>query len=153
MEAITTVAGTIAALILSEAFKEGGKSLGKSASEKITQLFKVIREKLKLAGTEVLLARVEKQPTEPTVAILEAELVTQMSEDGDFAQKLSDLIKQLESENIVTRQIAVSGVRAGTLKVGDVIQKAKKAGNVEQVIGSELDIDGDVVFGNLTQKG
>ena len=51
MEPITTVAGTIAALILGEAFKEGGKSLGKGASEKITQLFKVIREKLKLAGT------------------------------------------------------------------------------------------------------
>jgi hypothetical protein len=96
MEPITTVAGTIASLILSEAFKEGGKSLGKSASEKITQVFNVIREKLKLAGTEVLLARVEKQPTEPTVAILEAELVTQMSEDEVFAQKLAELVKQLQ---------------------------------------------------------
>jgi hypothetical protein len=102
MEPITIVAGTIASLILDEAFKEGGKSLGKGSSEKITRLFKVIREKLKLAGTEVLLTRVEKQPTEPTVATLEAELVTQMSEDKIFAQKLAELVKQLQDIKSLT---------------------------------------------------
>ncbi|KYC34575.1 hypothetical protein WA1_51205 [Scytonema hofmannii PCC 7110] len=101
MEPIVTVASAIATLILSEAFKEGGKSLGKGVSEKITQLLTVIREKFKASGTEGLLTRVEKQPTEPTVAILEAELVTQMSEDEIFAQRLAELVKQLEEAKVL----------------------------------------------------
>ena len=152
MEPITTVAGTIAALILSEAFKESGKSLGKGASEKITQLFKVIREKLKLAGTEVLLARVEKQPTEPTVAILEAELVTQMTEDKIFAKKLKELIQEIDLANL-TRQIAITDIKASKLEVGDVVQKSEKSGSLEQVVASNLEISGDIKFGNLRQEG
>ena len=152
MEPITTVAGTIAALILGEAFKEGGKSLGKGASEKITQLFKVIREKLKLAGTEVLLTRVEKQPTEPTVAILEAELVTQMTEDEIFAKKLKELIQEIDLANL-TRQIAITDIKASKLEVGDVVQKSEKSGSLEQVVASNLEISGDIKFGNLRQEG
>lgn len=121
MEPITTVAGTIAALILSEAFKESGKSLGKGASEKITQLFKVIREKLKLAGTEGLLTRVEKQPTEPSVAILEAEIVTQMTEDQIFTKRLVELVKQLQEEKSLTSSI-------GNIQVGAIIKDVQITG-------------------------
>ena len=152
MEPITTVASTISALILSEAFKEGGKSLGKASSEKIMQLIKVIREKLKISGTDVLLARVENQPTEPTVAILEAELVTQMSEDKIFAQRLDELIKELNLSG-VTRQIAITDAKGYRLEVGDVTQKSKRGGSAEQIIASKLEIDGDIKFGNLTQEG
>jgi hypothetical protein len=151
MEPIT-IAGAIATLVLSEAFKEGGKTLGKGASDKITQLITVIREKFRLSGTEVLLTRVEKQPTEPTVAILEAELVTQMSEDKIFAERLAELVKQLESVG-VTRQIAITGINAASLEVGDVIQRTKNNNSTEQVIGSNLEIGGDAKFGNLTQEG
>jgi hypothetical protein len=153
MEPITTIAATIATLIFGEALKEGGKALGKSASEKIAQLVTTIRERFKESGTEGLLTRAEKQPTESNIAIVEAELVTQMSDDATFTEQLENLVKQLEQAG-VTRQVMVSGINANTLEVkGDMIQKSSKDGSVDQVMGSDLEIDGDVKFGgNLTQE-
>lgn len=152
MEPITAIASAIATLTLSEAFKEGGKALGKGASDQITQLITLIREKFRSSDTGGVLARVEKQPTEANVARLEAELVTQMSEDENFAERLAELVKQLESAG-VTRQIAITGISAASLEVGDVIQRAKKNSSAEQVIGNNLEIGGDAKFGNLTQEG
>jgi hypothetical protein len=151
MEAITAIATTITTLIFSEALKEGGKALGKSASDKIAQLVTTIRQRFKESGTEGLLTRAEKQPTESNIAIVEAELITQMSNDEVFVRHLEELLKQLEQVG-VTRQIMVSGIRAKTLEVeGDMTQKANKNGT--QVMGADLKIDGDVKFvGNLSQQ-
>lgn len=151
MEAITAIATTITALIFGEALKEGGKALGKSASDKIGQLVTTTRQRFKESGTEGLLIRAEKQPTESNIAIVEAELITQMSDDEVFVSHLEELLKQLEQVG-VTRQVMVSGIRANTLEVkGDMAQKASKGGI--QVMGADLEIDGDVKFGgNLTQE-
>jgi hypothetical protein len=153
MEPITVIASTIATLIFGEALKEGGKALGKSASEKIAQLVTTIRERFKESGTEGLLTRAEKQPTKSNIAIVEAELVTQMSDDAIFTKQLEDLVKQLAQAS-VTRQVMVSSINANTLEVkGDMIQRSSKGGSVDQVMGSDLEIDGDVKFGgNLTQE-
>lgn len=151
METITAVATTITTLIFSEAFKEGGKALGKSVSDKVAQLVTIIRQRFKESGTEGLLTRAEKQPTESNIAIVEAELITQMSDDEVFGRHLEELLKQLEQTG-VTRQVMVSGINAETLEVkGDMTQKASKGGS--QVMGADLEISGDVKFsGNLTQE-
>ena len=153
MEAIAAIASTITTLIFSEALKEGGKTLGKSASDKFAQLIATIRQRFKESGTEVLLTRAEKQPTEYKIAIVEAELVTQMSDDENFARKLEELVKQLEHSDII-RQVMLSDIQASNLEVkGDMTQRASKDASVEQVMGAGLEIGGDVKFGgNLTQE-
>ncbi len=153
METITAIASTIATLIFGEALKEGGKAIGKSASDKIAQLATTIHQRFKESGTEGLLTRTEKQPTESNIAIVEAELITQMNDDEIFATQLKELVKQLEQIG-VTRQIMMSGIKANTLELkGDMTQKASKGGSIEQVMFSDLEIGGDVKFsGNLTQE-
>ena len=64
MEPTALTAATISTLFFFEALKEGGKSLGAGISKLVTQLTTTIRDKFKLVGTEGLLARAEKQPTE-----------------------------------------------------------------------------------------
>lgn len=109
MEPITAIANTIAGVIFGEALKEGGKALGKGASEKVTQLISAIRDKFKTAGTEGLLARAQKQPTERNIEIVEGELVTQMEEDEVFAKKLAELVEQLKSVGVINSEHSVSG--------------------------------------------
>jgi hypothetical protein len=151
MEPITTIATTIMTLIFGEALKEGGKTLGKSASDKIAQLVTTIRQRFKESGTESLLIRAEKQPTESNVAVVEAELITQMNGDEVFVSHLEEMLKQLEQLG-VDHQVMISGIRAKTLEVkGDMSQKTSRGG--DQVIGTDLDIAGDVKFdGKLTQE-
>jgi hypothetical protein len=153
MEPIAAIASTITTLIFGEALKEGGKALGKGVSDKIAQLITAIRQRFKESGTEGLLTRAEKQPTESNIAIVEAELVAQMSDDEIFTRQLEELVKQLEQAG-VTRQVMVSGIKANTLEVkGDMIQRSSKDGSVDQVMGADLEIGGDVKFGgNLTQE-
>ncbi|MGK7942152.1 MAG: hypothetical protein AB4062_18740 [Crocosphaera sp.] len=156
MEPITTIATTITTLIFGEALKEGGKRLGKSSSEKIAQLTTVIRERFKKSGTEGLLIRAEKKPTDSNIAIVEGELVTQMSDDDDgevFVQQLKEQLKQLEQLGI-TRNVMLTGIKGKKLELeGDLTQEATKGGSVEQIMASDLEIDGEIkIRGNLTQK-
>ncbi|WP_373530217.1 hypothetical protein [Nostoc sp.] len=153
MEPITAIATTIVKLIFSEALKEGGKALGKSASDRVAQLITTIRQRFQESGTAGLLTRAEKQPTESNIAIVEAEIITQMSDDEIFARKIEELVKQLEQAG-VTRHVMVSNIKATNLEVkGDMIQKASKGGTIEQVMGADLEVSKDVKFdGNLTQE-
>jgi hypothetical protein len=50
-------AAVIVSLFFSEAIKEGGKALGKGATDTFTQLISTIREKFRAEGTEGLLTR------------------------------------------------------------------------------------------------
>jgi ubiquinone biosynthesis protein UbiJ len=152
MEAIATLATAITTLIFSEAFKEGGKVLGKGAAEKMGELVTTIRQKFKASGTEVLLTRAEKQPTESNIATVKAELITQMNEDNDWVRHLENLQKQLEAIG-VTRQVMLTGITADSLEfTGDMSQKSNQRGT--QIMASDLKINGDVkLSGNFKQEG
>lgn len=152
METITAMATTITTLIFNEALKEGGKALGKSASDTVTRLVTTIRQRFKASGTEGLLTRAEKQPTESNIAIVKAELITQMSDDEVFVRHLEELLMPLEKIAVI-QQIMASGIKAKTFEVkGDMTQKKASKGGA-QVMGTDLEIDGDVKFdGNLTQE-
>jgi hypothetical protein len=151
MEPITAVASAVVTLLFSEAFKEGGKALGKGVSDQVAQLISTIHQKFQRAGTEGLIVRAEKQPTESNIAMVEAELVTQMEDDKTFANQLEKLIEQLERTGI-TRQVLASGIEASKVEVGDMTQKAKQGRSVDQIMGSNLKVDGDVKFGDLNQE-
>lgn len=157
METLTALAATVTTLIFSEAFKEGGKALGKGASDKITQLVTIIKERLKKSGTDGLLTRAEKQPTDANIAIVEAELVTQMNDDRDgkvFVQQLEELLDQLKQVGFI-RQVIFSNLEGQTFEVeGEISQTSSKEGSTEQIIGSHLKVDGSIKFrGNITQQG
>jgi hypothetical protein len=92
-------ATVIVSLLVCEAVKEGGKYLSKSPRDTFTQLVNTIREKFKTEGTEGLLTRTLNQPTEVNNANLQRELQTQIDADSEFANKLTQLVKQLQAQD------------------------------------------------------
>lgn len=151
MEPITLTAATIATLFFSEALKEGGKSLGTGISKTVGQLIKAVRNKFKAAGTEGLLVRAEKQPTEPNVNLVEAELVAQMEEDERFATELRTLLAQLEAAGVV-RMVMVSGVEvAGDLEAENMTQEVSRGSSVEMEMVTKVKAQ-NIKLGNLRQK-
>jgi hypothetical protein len=102
MEPITTIVeSAIATYILPEAFKEGGKALGKGASEKVDQLINAISSKFTESGIAGLLTRVKEKPTEDNIKKVKDELEEQMNKDSDFANTLRELVKLLQLERVI----------------------------------------------------
>lgn len=151
MEPIALAAATIATLFFSEALKEGGKSLGAGVSKVVTQLMTTVRDKFQRAGTEGLLARAEKQPTEANVNSVKAELAAQMEEDAGFATQLKELLSQLEAAGVV-RQVMASGIAvSGDLEAEDMTQKASRGSSVEQEMLKDVKAQ-NIRLGNLSQE-
>ncbi|BAY47536.1 Fis family transcriptional regulator [Scytonema sp. HK-05] len=126
-------AAVIVSLFFSEAIKEGGKALGKGDADTFTLLINTIREKFRAEGTEGLLKRAENDPTLPNKAKLQDELQTQMDADEAFAQKLKELVQQLQVQDEKIRQVVLSEIElTGDLKAEDISKKAKGVGSVEQ---------------------
>ena len=151
MEPITVVAATIATLFFSEAAKEGGKSLGAGASKLVSQFITTVRNRFKATGAERLLTRAEKQPTEANMNSVQAELVAQMEEDGEFANQLQELLAQMEAAGVV-RQVMASGIEVvGDLEAEDMSQKASRGGSVEQEILTNVKAQ-NIRLGNLSQE-
>ena len=94
------LATAVTTVIFAEALKEGGKNIGKSASEQVARVLTVIREKFKIAGTEGLLTRTQNKPTESNKTIFQAELETQINEDESFSRQIQELMKQLAQRKV-----------------------------------------------------
>ncbi|MDZ7991790.1 MAG: hypothetical protein RM022_009425 [Nostoc sp. EfeVER01] len=151
MEPITFTATTIATVFFSEAVKEGGKSLGTGVSKMVSQLITTVRNKFKAAGTEGLLTRAEKQPTEANVNLVKAELAAQMEEDAGFAAELNDLLAQLQASDVV-RQMIFRGIEvSGNLEAENITQKASRASSVEQEMFTDVKAQ-NIRLGNLSQE-
>jgi hypothetical protein len=150
VEALT--AAVIVSLFFGEAIKEGGKALGKSASDTFTLLINTIREKFKAEGTEGLLTRAQNQPTEVNKAKLQDELQTQMDADEAFANKLKELVQQLQAQDERIRQVVLSEIElSGDLKAKDISQKVTRDGSVEQEMLKHVKAT-NIELGNLTQE-
>ncbi|MBI4781851.1 MAG: hypothetical protein HY785_11090 [Oscillatoriophycideae cyanobacterium NC_groundwater_1537_Pr4_S-0.65um_50_18] len=147
---LVTLAATVATLFFSEALKEGGKTLGKEVSERTAQLITSVRNKFKSSGTEGLLVRAEKQPSESNIALVEAELVAQIEEDPSFATQLKDLVQQLQAAGAVRQVMASRLDLSGDLEAGDLTQRSTQAGAVDQVMLADVKAQ-NVKLGNLTQ--
>jgi hypothetical protein len=151
MEPVTLTAATVATLFFSEAAKEGGKSLGAGAAKTMTRLITAVKSKFKASGTEGVLARAEKQPTEMNVDRVKAELAAQMEEDAGFAAELKDLLTQLEAAGVAD-QLMASGLKvAGKLKIGDMSQESSRGSSVKQEMLTDSEAQ-DIEVGNLSQK-
>jgi hypothetical protein len=144
MEPLTVLASTVVALVFAGVFEGLGQDLQK-------QLITTIREKFKASGTEGALRRAEAKPTESNVVVVEAELLTQMTEDQLFAKRLAEFVHELEAAGAI-HQVMARGVKATNLETRDMAQKARGS-SINQVMGSDLEASGDVKLGNLTQEG
>jgi hypothetical protein len=151
VEPITLTAATIATLFFSEAAKEGGKSLGAGVSKLVSQLTTAVKNKFKASGTEGVLARAEKQPTEANIDRVKAELAAQMEEDAGFATELKDLLAQLEAAGVV-RQVMASGIEiTGNFEAEEMSQKASHGSSVEQEMLTDVTAQ-NLKFGKMSQE-
>jgi hypothetical protein len=147
LAALTTVTG----LFFGEAVKEAGKKLGDAAMEKSAQLIALVRNKFHDAGTEGILARAEKEPTEKNITKFTDELEEQF-QDAEFVEKVRELSAGLEREGF-TQEIFKNASFGSGLKVGDIVQCRQSGTPGKQSIAEGLKVTGDAVFGNLTQEG
>jgi hypothetical protein len=137
------VIGMGIALILSEASKEGGKGLGKAASEQLAKLRKLISAKF--GKKEEVLANLNPE-------VLEDELIEAFNSDSVFASQLALIIDSVKSQNEL-RQVILENSKAKALNVDGIIQrKGSQSQNTTQIIGSGLEIDGEITISNVTQE-
>ncbi|MEH1787283.1 MAG: hypothetical protein V7L23_17315 [Nostoc sp.] len=145
-------AAMIVSLFFSEAIKEGGKALGKGAADTFTLLIKTIREKFKAEGTEGLLTRAQNQPTEVNKTKLQDELQAKIDADEAFAQKLKELVEQLQAQDERIRQVVLSEIElTGDLKAKDISQKATRGISIKQEMLKQVKAQ-NIELGNLNQE-
>lgn len=145
-------AAVIVSLFFSEAVKEGGKALGKGATDTFTQLVNTIREKFQAHSIDGILTQAQNQPTETNKAILQNVLQNQMDADEAFEKKLKELVEQLQAQDQRIRQVVLSEIElTGDLKAQDIKQKATRSGAVEQEMIKGVRAQ-NIDVGNLNQE-
>jgi hypothetical protein len=145
-------AAVIVSLFFSEAVKEGGKALGKGATDTFTQLVNIIRKKFQAHSIDGILTQAQNQPTEINKTIFQKVLQTQMDADEAFANKLKELIQQLQVQNERVRQVVLSEIEVdGDLKAKDINQKATQGGSVEQEMFKQVKAQ-NIDVNNLNQE-
>jgi hypothetical protein len=111
---ITTLASTAVALLspyLTKGGEEFAKTIGKSIVEKVSQLYEIIKTKLKgNVYAEQTLTRTEEQPTsESRQTALIALLTELIEEDPAFAQKIRQLVEEIQKSETDGDQMTAVG--------------------------------------------
>jgi hypothetical protein len=159
MESLSVLAAFVTTIILPKALEEASKKIGEmigeaaieKSGETVQLVRKTVQEKLQGAGTSGLLKRAEEKPTEQNIQVLEGELVSQMEEDQGFAAQLQALIQQIQAKS-PSLQVVLDTVRIkGSAEIGN-IEQVSEGGAVEQVVGRNLGIGGDLKTGDVTQR-
>jgi translation elongation factor EF-1beta len=150
----TEIAVAFTTLIVPEAIKKIGENIGdigfKSGGKLIKMTYEMVRSKPKSTYTEGLLIRVEEKPTASNIQLLQAELVSQMKNDQGFADRLEELIKQIQAE-VPSLQVILDEIQiTGNIELGNVEQISEVKGT-NQILGRNLDVGGDLKFGDVTQ--
>jgi len=155
MEPLSLLVGAVTTYIIPKALEKVGEKVGETAlaksSEAIQATRKVVQAKLKSTGTDGVLAIAEANPTETNVKVLETILLNQMQNDQDFAACLQELIGQIQAQS-PSLQIVLDTVRIkGSVEIGNV-EQLSEGSSVEQVVGRNLGVGGDLKLGDITQK-
>lgn len=159
MEPLSVLAGLFTTIALPKFLEKAGEEVGNrvggkvadKSGETICAIQTMVKGKLEEAGTFGLLTRVQKNPTEQNVQILEGELVNHMEEDNEFALRLQQLMDQL-SVQLPTFQTILDTVRVkGNVEVGDVEQISDDR-LTQQVVGRNVGVEGDFKIKSVTQK-
>ncbi|MEH2078712.1 MAG: Fis family transcriptional regulator [Nostoc sp.] len=156
IELLSMVAGVVTTIILPKALEKVGEKVGETAWDKSGEAVQTVREtvqaKLQAAGTDGLLTRAEVNPTEANTQVLQAEIITHMQQDQDFATKLQELVQQIQSQS-PTVQVILDELRVrGKVEIGNVKQANEGQNNAQQTFGKNLQIGGDFKAGDVTQE-
>jgi len=156
IDPVSVVAGVVTTVLLPKALEKIGEKIGETAWDKSAEAIESVREtvqaKLQTTGTAGLLTRAEANPTEANTQILQAEIVTQMQEDQDFATKLQELVKQMQSQS-ATVQVILEELRVrGKVEIGNIKQISEGRSNAQQTFGKNWQVGGDVTVRDITQE-
>ncbi|MBD2337461.1 Fis family transcriptional regulator [Calothrix sp. FACHB-156] len=156
IDPLSVVAGVVTTIILPKALEKVGEKVGETAWDKSEESIKAIREtvqaKLQAAGTAGLLTRVKANPTDVNAQVLQAEIVTHMEEDQDFATKLQGFVKQMQSQSPTILVILEELRVRGKVEIGNVKQVNEGQNNAQLTIGKNWHVGGDVKVGDVTQE-
>ncbi|MCW5318356.1 Fis family transcriptional regulator [Nostoc sp. KVJ3] len=156
IDPVSLVAGVVTTVLLPKALEKVGEKIGETAWDKSAEAIQSVRgtvqAKLQTMGTAELLTRANANPTEANTQILQAEIVTQMQEDQDFATKLQELVKQMQSQS-PTVQVILEELRVrGKVEIGNIKQVNEGQSNTQQTFGKNWQVGGDVKVGDVTQE-
>lgn len=139
-----TLAGTVLALILSEASKESGKSIGRAASELVESLRKAIWKRL---------IQKDKWPDEMEQEVLEGEIVEAFQQDESLAAQATSVVETVENQDKRAKQVIVEHINARNLKVGNITQKATSTKSItEQAVIRGAQVESDIVISDINQE-
>jgi len=104
MQPLTVLASTVASVMFTEVVKKQGETLGKLATDKVTELINFVRAKFKEEEVGGVLKRAEENPETENIQKFEEELVSVMEIDKnkDFTQQLRKLVEELKKQGVIT---------------------------------------------------
>jgi len=156
IDQLSVVAGIVATVILPPILAPMGAKIGDAVWEKSGELIQTTREfvqtKLQTTGTGGLLARAEANPSEANVQVLEAELVSQMEEDREFAARLTELVNQIQSQSPAVQVILDKLRIRGKLDIGNITQIKEGQTSAKQLLGRDWQVGSDAKVGDITQE-
>lgn len=155
-EPVSVVAGIVTTVILPKVLDTVGANIGEAVWEKSGEVIQTTREfvqtKLQATGTAGLLTRAEANPTEANVGVLEAELVSQMEEDREFAARLQELVNQIQSQSPAVQVILDKLRITGKLDLGNITQIKEGQTSAKQLLGRDWQVGSDAKVGDITQE-
>lgn len=166
----TLTAATIATLLLTKMIEKVGEKmgeklpqLGEKALDQIGKLKQVLRRKAPETAISIEQVTdqpelVEQQPEEFGIEVLTAKMELATQQDAEIAEVVNTLKAEVlpqippKTSNII-QQMAV-GIKANSLTAQDLIQKAV-SGNADfnQQMLKDIEVEGNIDLGNLTQEG
>lgn len=148
---LSTLAGAAITAIVTGAFTKAGEPLGKGVSDKVTQLFALIKAKFRSENIDGMITRLEKQPTEANIERVKAELVVQLNEDQAFTTRVLSLLEQIRSQP-GSQQIEQAINAENDINQGNINQVSKHGRPANQSIRSNINSKGSVKLGDINQE-
>jgi hypothetical protein len=156
VDPLSMVAGVVTTIMLPKALEKVGEKVGETVWDKSGEAIQAVRQvvqgKMLSAGTKGLLTRAEANPNETNTQVLQAEIITQMQEDQNFATKLQELVQEIQSQSL-TVQVILEELRVrGKVEIGNIKQVNEGQSNAQQTFGKNWQVAGDVKVGDVTQE-
>ncbi|MEG4815336.1 hypothetical protein [Microcoleus sp. K5-D4] len=156
IDPLSVVAGTVITVILPKVLEKVGENIGEAVWEKSAEAIQTVHQtvqgQLQVAGTGGLLTRAEANPTQANVQVLEAELVSQMEEDREFAARLTELVNQIQSQSPAVQVILDKLRITGKLDLGNITQIKEGQTSAKQLLGRDWQVGSDAKVGDITQE-
>jgi hypothetical protein len=155
VEPLSLLAGTITTYIVPKALEKVGEKVGEAALAKsgavIQATRKAVQDKMNATQTAGVLAIAESEPTDTNLNLLETVLLTQMRQDQRFAEQLQSLAQQIQAQTPGLQAVLDTVRVRGNVEVGN-IEQVSVAGGIEQIVGRNLGVGGNLKIGDITQK-